>query len=105
MRRTARSSPRELDDEVILLDRDREGFRDIGPLHQRRPRLDRYLERPRASRVRIAPGLAGADVELPAVPGAAQEFLLARQPAMAVPFGPHPRADQAAAAPAARSRA
>jgi hypothetical protein len=33
--------------------------------------------------VRIAPGLTGADVELPSMPRAAQEFLMAREAVMA----------------------
>ena len=69
-----------LDDEVVLLDRHREGLGDVGTLHQLLARLDRDLELPRPRRFRIAPGLAGADVELPAVPRAAQELAL-RAPA------------------------
>ena len=63
-----------LDDDVVLLDRHRKRLGDVRPLHQRLAGLDRDLKLPRPRRFRIAPRLPGADVELPAVPRAAQEF-------------------------------
>src|ERR1700749_543304 len=61
---------------------DREGLGDVGPLlhllGQFLAAFDRDRERADLEALRIAPGLAGAHVELPAVPGAAQEFADAR---------------------------
>src|ERR1700749_1234042 len=61
---------------------DREGLGDVGPLlhllGQFLAAFDRDRERADLEALRIAPGLAGAHVELPAVPGATQEFADAR---------------------------
>src|ERR1700726_4579299 len=59
---------------VIALHRDLEGLRDIRPLHHGRSRLDIHRIRLGAKPAGIAVGLAGADVELPAVPGAADDL-------------------------------
>src|SRR5262245_64561500 len=88
---------RQLDDDIILLHRDRVRLGDIGTLDQVGAALDRDGERARPYRVRIAPGLAGPDGELPSVPRAAQEFLLAREPIVARPIGQDERADLPAA--------
>src|SRR5262249_52899571 len=64
----------EIDDEVVFLDLDGERLGDVGPLHQVRARLNRDLELAGLHRLGVAPGLAGADVELPAVPRAANEL-------------------------------
>src|SRR5262245_65930560 len=69
----------DVDDEVVLLDRDGEGLGDVRALGQLGAGLDLDRELPRLPGLRIAPGLAGANVELPAVPGAAQELAGARQ--------------------------
>src|SRR5205085_5132787 len=87
----------QIEHQIILLDRDREGLGDVGPLHQLRAGLDRDGKLSRAGGIRIAPGLPGADVELPAVPGAAQEFLVAGQPIVAGSLGLHQRDDAALA--------
>src|SRR5262249_20475439 len=59
-----------LDDDVVVLDADRKRLGDVGAFDQfgARLHLDRIL--PHADPARIAPRFAGADVELPAVPGA-----------------------------------
>src|SRR5215475_3021177 len=72
-----RSNPRQIDHEIILLHRHCEGLGNIGAFDEARPRLDRDAELAGAGGVGIAPGLAGADIELPAVPGAAQKFVVA----------------------------
>ena len=59
---------------VVVLDADRHGFGHIGPGHQPRARLHRDRIGTRAHAGGVAPGLAGADVELPAVPGAADDL-------------------------------
>src|SRR6185437_8480635 len=53
------------------------------PLRQRLARLHRHRVAARAHRVEVAPGLAGADVELPAVPRAAQHLALPYQAELA----------------------
>src|SRR5262249_41900401 len=66
-------------DQAVLLDRNRKRLCDVRPLDEARASFDRHLELPRPYRFGIAPRLTRADVVFPAVPGAAQEFLLARQ--------------------------
>src|SRR5260370_1426341 len=46
--------------------------------HQPRPRFDRYRIASRRNAGRITPGLTGADVEFPAVPGAANDLARTR---------------------------
>src|SRR5262249_12827791 len=70
---------RHLDDQVVLFDRNRKRLCDVRPLDEARASFDRHLELPRPYRFGIAPRLTRADVVFPAMPGAAQEFLLARQ--------------------------
>src|ERR1700761_1954372 len=59
---------------VVAFHRDLDGLRHIWPLHHGSARfdIDRISLHPKAFWVAI--GLAGADVELPAMPGAAQDF-------------------------------
>src|SRR5262249_24848208 len=64
----------QIDDDVIALDRDLDGLGDIRALHHRRARLDIDRIGLHAEAARIAIGLAGADVEFPAVPGAADDL-------------------------------
>src|ERR1035438_4593933 len=52
----------------------REGLGHIRPLGQRLARLDHHRIRPDLEPLRIEPGLAVADVEFPAMPGATQQF-------------------------------
>src|SRR3982750_3009636 len=65
-----------LDHHVVVLDAHSERLGDIRPLDQLRALLDRHAEAPRLDLVGVAPRLAGADIELPGVPGAA-EYLAA----------------------------
>src|SRR5262249_7874385 len=76
-RSTNRVDASHLDHHVVLLHPHRKGLGRVGPFHQLGARLDRGLELPDLEVVGIAPGLAGADVEFPAMPGAAHEFALA----------------------------
>jgi hypothetical protein len=77
----------EIDDEVVALDLDRNRFGDIRPLRDGGARLDIHWVRLHAEAARIAIALAGADVELPAVPGAAQDFARPRVFDLAGIFG------------------
>src|SRR6202043_2770409 len=65
-----------LDDDVVVLDRHRKGFGLVGPLPQLGPRLDRLRVLTRAQPLRVAPGAAGANVELPGMPGATDDLAL-----------------------------
>src|SRR6185312_1659424 len=58
--------------------RDRDGLRDIGPLHHAGAGLDMDRIGLHPKPPGIAVGLAGADIELPAVPGAADDFAWSR---------------------------
>src|SRR6185437_4520940 len=69
----------DLHHDVFVLDRDREGFRHIRAFHDARPRRDFHRIAAHRHLLRVAPGLAGAHVELPAVPRAAQDLALARK--------------------------
>src|SRR5215470_386029 len=62
------------DHDVVAFDRHRHGFGDVRPGNQPRPRLDRDRVAARAKAARVAPGLAGANVEFPAVPRAADDL-------------------------------
>src|SRR5712671_716672 len=59
---------------IIALDRHRDRLRHVRSLHHARPRLDiggiGFCAKPFG----VAVGLAGADIEFPAVPGAADDF-------------------------------
>src|SRR5262249_11526379 len=79
-----------VDDDIVTLHRDRDLLRDIGALHEGGAVLDRDREAAGADALGLAPGLAGADVEFPAMPGAAQELAA---PRIAVVAG-HRRFDQ-----------
>src|SRR5262249_1605511 len=59
-------------------DRSRHGLGDVGAGDEPRAGLDRDRVAARAHARGIAPGLAGADIELPAVPGAADDLARAR---------------------------
>src|SRR5262245_2736457 len=63
-----------LDDDVVVLDPHRHGFGNIGAGDQARSRLDLDGVAAGADAGGIAPRLAGADVEFPAVPGAADNL-------------------------------
>src|SRR5262249_59125723 len=66
-----------LDHHVVVFDGHRERLGLVGTLHQPGARLDRYRVLARAQPLRIAPRAPGADVELPRVPGAADDLALA----------------------------
>src|SRR5262245_18823312 len=91
-----------LDHNVVVLDGHRHRFRHIGPGHQPRSRLHGYRIAARPHTARVAPGLPGTDVELPAVPGAADDLARARIAVAAGLVGLHrtglPPGEQAAAA-------
>src|SRR3954453_3316417 len=82
--------PLRLDDDVAVLDMDRECLGYIGPFGQRLAILDHDRIGSDLDALGVEPGLAVAHVELPAVPGAAEQFpdpralidtgLLRRQP-------------------------
>src|SRR6185503_16034909 len=63
-----------LDDDVAVLDVNGEGFGDIRPLRERFAVLDHNRIGSHLDAFRIEPGLSVAHVELPSVPGAAQQF-------------------------------
>src|SRR5690348_9681946 len=67
-------APLQLHHDIVALDRDLDGLGDIRALHDRGARLDIDGIGFYAEAARIAVGLARADVELPAVPGAADDF-------------------------------
>src|SRR5579871_2317370 len=54
----------DVDDDVILFDRDRIRLGDVGPFEQAFAALDRDGKFPEADIVAIAPGLSGADIVL-----------------------------------------
>src|SRR5882757_6906711 len=64
----------EFDHHVIALDLYRDRLRNIRPLDHARARLDMRRIRFHAEAAGIAIGLAGADVEFPAVPGTADDL-------------------------------
>src|ERR1700756_534504 len=79
--------PSEIDDDVVALDSHRDRLGDIRPLHDGGARLDIHRIRLHAEAARIAVALAGTDVELPAVPGAAEDFARPRVFDLAGIFG------------------
>src|SRR5262245_12291644 len=72
------SSRSRLDDDVVIFDAHRERLGQIGSLDQFGTGLHRHGILPDAQAGRVAPGLAGADIELPAMPGAIHHFAAAR---------------------------
>src|SRR5262249_25929400 len=72
--RGASGSASGLHHHVVVLDLDRHGLCDVGARDQPRSRLHRNVVPARANARRITPGLAGAHVEFPAVPGAADDL-------------------------------
>src|ERR1051326_4203421 len=102
---TRQSQVLNFDDDVFLFERHRKRLGDVGAFHQLLTGLDGDLELPRPGRLRIAPRLPGADVELPAVPRAAQEFPVAIEAIVAGPVGLNERPDTALAERAALMRA
>src|SRR6185312_7745549 len=78
-----------LDHHVVVLDADRHGLGDIRPGHQPRARLHRDRIGTRTHAGGIAPGLTGADVELPAVPGATDDLARAGVAVVARPVRFH----------------
>ena len=60
---------------IALLDRHIEGFRHKGPFGHRRARLDAYIVFGGLDAIRFTHGLAGADVEFPAMPGTADDLV------------------------------
>ena len=75
-RRSARRDPvtLQIDDDVIVLDRDLQRLGDVGPLHDAGAGLDVHRVGLHPEAFGIAVGLPGADVEFPAVPRAAHDF-------------------------------
>src|SRR5262245_29008538 len=59
---------------VVVLDLDRHGLGDVGAGDEPRSRLHQNVVPARAHARRITPGLAGAHVEFPAVPGTADDL-------------------------------
>src|SRR5690349_7814979 len=70
----------ELDDDVVVLDDHRIALGHIGALDDGRARLELDVVAAQPGAARIAPGLAGRELELPAVPGAAQELAAPLEP-------------------------
>src|SRR5258708_37851404 len=64
----------DLDNDVAVFDMHRKCLRHVRPLGQRLAVFDDDRIGPHLDALRIEPGLAGAHVELPAMPGATQEF-------------------------------
>src|SRR6185437_12463245 len=75
------------DHNVVTFDRDRESFGDIGAFNEVRSRCDGDVIVARLEGLGIAPGFAAAEIELPAMPGAAQHRAILRQPVIARPGG------------------
>src|SRR5262249_21564812 len=94
-----------LDHHVWLLDRHRKCLADIGARDHLAAGFDRDRELADRQLLRIAVGLAGRDLELPAVPRAAQELALPRDPVFAGAVGLHEPDHRALAQSAARMRA
>src|SRR5690348_4603122 len=63
-----------LDHYVVVFDRHRKRLGLVGPLDQLGAGLDRYRVLARTQALRVAPGAAGSDVELPRMPGAADDL-------------------------------
>src|SRR3954466_2584485 len=73
----------DLDDDVILLNRHGDRFGDVGTLHQRIAGGDLHRVLSGLDARRLAPGLSVADVEFPAMPGAANDFARPRHAVLA----------------------
>ena len=89
----------------MFFDRYGNGLGDIGTLHQSLPAggFNRVLSN--RDLVRFAPTLAGADVELPAMPGAADDFTRAFHAVLAGAVSQHKSGQQAFAQAAALATA
>src|SRR6516164_8949824 len=68
----------DVDHHVLLLHRHRHGLCHVGPLYHALTLGDLHRVGPHLDAVRLAVRLAGADVEFPAMPGAADDLALAR---------------------------
>src|SRR3954451_3803035 len=71
---SAPSASLQLHHDVVALDFHRYRLGNVRPLHHARSRLDMRGISLHAEAARVAVGLAGADVELPAMPGAANDL-------------------------------
>src|SRR3546814_9080109 len=93
--------PLELDHDIVVFDGDGHRLGDIGTFDEVPPFFHGDREASHLDAVRLAIGLAGPHVELPAVPGTAQDLPLARILILAGRLGLHeprePPAAQAAA--------
>src|SRR4029079_4975746 len=78
-----------LDHHVFILDADPERLCDIRPFDQLRSLLHRNTVTARLDLFRVAPGLSGADVEFPGVPGAADDLAAADVVVVARLVGQH----------------
>src|SRR5262249_15282935 len=87
----------QIDDEIICFDRDLERLGHIGSLEKLRARFDCQAKLPRPDGFWITPGLPRADVELPAVPGAADELPWTREAILPRRLGQRQADDHAAA--------
>src|SRR5262245_38250931 len=67
-------SASELDHHILLFDRDREGLGPQRSLDQRPARLDLRFVAAHLGPVGLAPGFPGSEIELPAMPWAANEL-------------------------------
>src|ERR1051325_7562039 len=92
------------DHNVVVLDADAKCLSHIGTLDQLGALLHRDAEAARLDLVRIAPGLAGADVELPGMPRAADDLAAADVVVMAGLVGQHQAGEIALAQAAAAMR-
>src|SRR6266403_1865655 len=72
--RAPRDEASQVHHHVVAFHRDRDGLRDVRPLHHARAGLDIDWIGFRPEPLRIAIGLTGADIEFPAVPGAADDL-------------------------------
>src|SRR6478609_4093277 len=72
--RARRAGSSGLDGDVAVLDVNRKGLGDVRTLGQRFAVLDYDRVGPDLDALRVEPGLPGAHVEFPAVPGAAQQL-------------------------------
>src|SRR6185295_16932262 len=66
-----------LDNHVVVLDADRKRLGLVRPFDEPRSGFHRDIIAARLHLARIAPGLSGADVELPGMPRAADDLALA----------------------------
>src|ERR1700719_3331475 len=87
--------------DVFVFDADGKRLGHVGAFDQRRARRHRNRKLPRPDARRIAPGFAGAYVELPTVPWAADDLALPRIAVLAGLFG----LDQSGQAPFAQAAA